>query len=81
MSKIASGVALFSLLMALSFGVAFAESEVAAEEAVPENNTTVNESVNVTINETVNATINETVNATVNETVNKTAEEMAPKPA
>ena len=37
MSKITSGIVLFSLLMALSLGVAFAESEVAATENVTEN--------------------------------------------
>ena len=46
MSKITNGIVLFSLLMALSLGVAFAESEVAATE-----NETMNASVNVTIND------------------------------
>ncbi|HNY35338.1 MAG TPA: hypothetical protein PKK68_11825 [Methanothrix soehngenii] len=47
MSKIASGLVLFSLLLALSIGVAFAESEVAetgnmdANNTTEENNTTV----------------------------------------
>ena len=39
MSKITSGIVLFSLLMALSLGVAFAESEVAVTENVTENAT------------------------------------------
>ena len=63
MSKITSGIVLFSLLMALSLGVAFAESEVVAVENATEN-ATLNETANITINDTVNATINETVNAT-----------------
>lgn len=60
MSKITSGIVLFSLLMALSLGVAFAESEVAATENVTENATE-----NVTINATENVTINATENVTV----------------
>ena len=60
MSKITSGIVLFSLLMALSLGVAFAESEVAVTE---------NETMNATdehnhANATINATMNETINAT-----------------
>jgi hypothetical protein len=58
MSKITSGVVLFSLLMALSLGVAYGE-EVAATENVSEN-VTENATENVTINATENATINET---------------------
>ncbi len=66
MSKIANGLVLFSLLMALSLGVAFAESEMAANETVTEENASVNASVNETLNETINATAtNETL---VNET-------------
>ncbi|NMC10417.1 MAG: hypothetical protein GYA39_05510 [Methanothrix sp.] len=64
MSKIASGVVLFSLLMALSFGVAFAEKEDAANVSVAENNTSVNVSINESLNQTINATINETLNET-----------------
>lgn len=60
MSKITSGIVLFSLLVALSLGVAFAESEVAATENVTEN-----ETENVTINATENATINATENVAV----------------
>jgi len=56
MSKIASGVVLFSLLLALSFGVAFAESEVAATETATEN-VTDNATENVTINATENLTV------------------------
>jgi hypothetical protein len=66
MSKITSGIVLFSLLMALSLGVAFAESEVAATE-------------NVTENATENATINATENATINATENVTVEAAAAK--
>ncbi len=64
MSKMTSGIVLFSLLMALSLGVAFAESEVAATENVTEN-ATENATENVTINATENATINATENVTV----------------
>ena len=64
MSKIASGVVLFSLLIALSFGVAFAEKENATNVSVAENNTSVNVSINESINQTINATTNETLNET-----------------
>jgi len=64
MSKIASGVVLFSLLIALSFGVAFAEKENATNVSVAENNTSVNVSINESLNQTINATINETLNET-----------------
>lgn len=52
MSKIATGLVLFSLLMALSLGVAFAEKTVEgnASENVSLNNTTSTE--NVSINNT-----------------------------
>lgn len=66
MSKVTSGIVLFSLLMALSLGVAFGE-EVAATENVTENATE-----NVTINATINATENATINATENVTVEAT---------
>ena len=66
MSKITSGIVLFSLLMALSLGVAFGE-EVAATENVTENATE-----NITINATINATENVTINATENVTVEAT---------
>jgi hypothetical protein len=68
MSKITNGIVFFSLLMALSLGVAFAESEVAASESVAEEN----DSLNMSANETLNETINETVNATENVTIEKT---------
>ena len=68
MSKITSGIVLFSLLMALSLGVAFGE-EVAATENVTENATE-----NVTINATENVTINATENVTINATENVTVE-------
>ena len=55
MSKITSGIVLFSLLMALSLGVAFGMSEVAVTE---------NETMNATENVTINATENVTVEAT-----------------
>jgi len=48
MSKITSGIVLFSLLMALSLGVAFAESEVAETMNVNENATNVTAPINVT---------------------------------
>jgi hypothetical protein len=67
MSKITNGFVLFSLLMAFSLGVAFAESEMAANETVTVNNTTVNESVNETLNQTMNETANETINETATE--------------
>jgi hypothetical protein len=60
MSKITNGFVLFSLLIALSLGVAYAESEVAATGNATEVNTSVNESVNATHNETLNATENAT---------------------
>ncbi|VVB70933.1 Uncharacterised protein [uncultured archaeon] len=66
MSKITNGLVVFSLLMALSLGVAFAESEVAATENVTEN-ASANESVSETEPATINAT-NET-NTTVTEPV------------
>ena len=59
MSKVTSGIVLFSLLMALSLGVAFG-SDVAATGNVTENATE-----NVTINATENVTINATENVTV----------------
>ncbi len=54
MSKITSGFVLFSLLMALSLGVAFAESEVAETENMDANNTTEenNTSVSIPLNNT-----------------------------
>jgi hypothetical protein len=67
MSKIKSGIVLFSLLMALSLGVAFGMSEVAVTE-----NETMNATENVTANATINATENVTINATENVTVEAT---------
>jgi hypothetical protein len=49
MSKITSGIVLFSLLMALSLGVAFAESEVAETGNVDANNTTEENNTSVTM--------------------------------
>jgi len=72
MSKITSGIVLVSLLMVLSLGVAFAESEVAESENLTENLTE-----NVTLNETMNATMNETINATMDETEILPVEETA----
>ncbi len=80
-SKIASGLVLFSLLMALSLGVAFAEKEkaVSTGNTTLKNNTTMNESMNKTLNQTMNKTLtNETMNETItaeskeNSTINKT---------
>jgi hypothetical protein len=62
MSKIANGFVLFSLLLALSLGVAFAEGP-AATETVPANNT----SVIVPLNNTT-ATNNTTIEAPLNNT-------------
>jgi hypothetical protein len=58
MSKITSGVVLFSLLMALSLGVAFAESEVAETMNVTENATNV---TNVTNNTNLTNASNVTI--------------------
>ncbi len=66
MSKINSGVVLFSLLMALSLGVAFGEDVVATENVT--ENATENATENVTINATENATINATENVSVETT-------------
>ena len=74
MSKITNGIVFFSLLMALSLGVAFAESEVAASENVTEENASLNMSDNETINETVNETVNTTENITIEKTETKTTE-------
>ena len=48
MSKATSGIVLFSLLMALSLGVAFAEDEAAEESVVEINDTNVTNATNVT---------------------------------
>lgn len=83
-SKIGAGLVLFSLLMAFSLGVAFAEKEktVSTENMTLKNNTTMNESINVTLNQTMNKTLtNETmmnktlINETMNKTMNKTITE------
>ncbi|OPY54797.1 MAG: hypothetical protein A4E49_00808 [Methanosaeta sp. PtaU1.Bin112] len=66
MSKINSGLVLFSLLMALSLGVAIGE-EVVANENVSEN-ATENASENLTINDTDNATIEVAENDSVETT-------------
>lgn len=64
--KTANGLVLFSVLMALSLGVAFADQEIAenetANETAGEVNATINESMNLT-NETLeNVTLeNETL--------------------
>jgi hypothetical protein len=58
MSKISSGIVLFSLLMALSLGVAFAESEVAETMNVTENATNV---TNVTNNTNITNASNVTI--------------------
>jgi hypothetical protein len=63
MSKINSGLALFSLLVVLSLGVAIGEEVVATENA--DENMTENATENVTINATENVTINATENASV----------------
>ena len=66
MSKINSGLVLFSLLMVLSLGVAIGEEVVAAENVT--GNVTENATENVTINATGNATINATENVSVETT-------------
>lgn len=48
MSKVTSGIVLFSLLMALSLGVAFGEDEAAEETVVEINETNVTNATNVT---------------------------------
>jgi|WetSurMetagenome_2_1015567.scaffolds.fasta_scaffold08268_8 hypothetical protein len=63
MSKIASGLVLFSLLLALSIGVAFAESEVAETGNMDANNTTEGNNTTVVVplnNTTIPATDNNT---------------------
>ena len=47
MSKATSGIVLFSLLMALSLGVAFGEDEAAEETVVEINETNVTNATNV----------------------------------
>jgi hypothetical protein len=63
MSKINTGLALFSLLVVLSLGVAIGE-EVAATENASEN-VTENATENVTINATENGTIEDVPAETV----------------
>lgn len=75
--KIGHGLVLFSMLMALSLGVAFAVEEIADNATVEENetlnNTTINESLNLTNVTLENATLE---NATLdNETVDEAAAE------
>ncbi len=67
MSKIANGLVLFSLLLALSLGVAFAGEEPAANDTV--NGNVTNESINNT-NETAlnNTTIEAPLNTPAAET-------------
>ena len=48
MSKATSGIVLFSLLMALSLGVAFGEDEAAEEAVVEINDTNVTNATNET---------------------------------
>lgn len=60
-NKLTCGLVLFSVLMALTFGVAFAEmgsSEKTQKDAM--NKTPINESLNKTMNKTMNQTMNET---------------------
>jgi hypothetical protein len=71
MSKIASGIVLFSLLMALSLGVAFADAGMSA------NNSTVNENnTNVTITGSNTSVIITGNNTTVNIAGNNTTSVM-----
>ncbi len=76
MSKIANGLVLFSLLMALSLGVVYAESSMGNNDTLLGNNTSINESLNKTFNESVNKTLNESINKTLNESAEE-AEEAA----
>lgn len=66
-SKIGSGLVLFSLLMALTLGVAFA-----AEKMTSDNNVTKNATENMTKNVTENMTKNVTKNMTTNMTTTTT---------
>jgi len=63
MSKVTSGIVLFSLLMALSLGVAFAEDEAAEETVVEINDTNVTNATNET-NTTEVVEVVEEANAT-----------------
>ena len=65
MSKITSGIVLFSLLMALSLGVAFAESEDVEIVEITENATNLTNDTNAT---NVTIDINETEIMPVEET-------------
>ncbi|VVB68048.1 Uncharacterised protein [uncultured archaeon] len=73
MSKIANGRVLFSLLMALSLGVVYAELGAGNNNTLLGNNTSINESVNKTLNESINKTLNESINET-EEAINETEE-------
>lgn len=64
MSKIAAGLVLFSLLMALSLGVAFAEKETAANETNNMNNTSAMEPLNNTTMPANNTTVEMPLNNT-----------------
>ncbi len=68
MRKMAAGLVLFSLLMALSFGVAFAGENTAANET---NNTNVTAPLPAVENNTTNITSNETIVAVGNATETK----------
>ena len=63
MSKVTSGIVLFSLLMALSLGVAFAEDQAAEETVVEINDTNVTNATNET-NTTEVVEVVEEANAT-----------------
>ena len=63
-SKIGSGLVLFSLLMALTLGVAFAADKMTSDSKNVTKNATENVTKNVTKNMTTNITKNMTINAT-----------------
>ena len=63
-SKIGCGLVLFSLLMALTLGVAFAAEKMTSDS----KNVTENMTKNVTENMTKNMTTNTTMNMTTNTT-------------
>ena len=64
-NKLTCGLVLFSVIMALTFGVAFAEmSSGEKTQKEPMNKTPINESLNKTMNKTMNQTMNQTMNET-----------------
>lgn len=66
LNKFTYGLVLFSVLMALSFGIAFAETGASDAPQKDTTDSTTNESLN---NATANETLNETINDTTTEAV------------